>query len=284
MNNYYIVTNSGKDPDYAMTKRICSYITDRGCRCSYQITEPGNADFKGNYTDVNSVPADTECIIVLGGDGTIIQASRDLSTLKIPILGVNIGTIGYLSEIDMEQVFPAIDQLIEGQYSIDERMLLNGSVIRDEQEIYSDIALNDIVINRMGPLRVIKFDIYVNGEFLITYPADGLIIATPTGSTAYNLSAGGPIVKPEHDMIVMTPVCPHVLNKSSVIFAGDDVLNIVMSESRYKTEERAVTFDGEKFTRLISGDRIVISKSDRTVKLVRVRKHNFLQILRTKLS
>ena len=163
-------------------------------------------------------------------------------------------------------------------------MILRGRVYRGDDKLYSDIALNDIVINRMGSLKIINFDIFVNGEYLITYPADGLIVSTPTGSTAYNLSAGGPIVRPQTDCIVMTPVCPHVLNKSSVIFGGEDVLEVRMTQSRSGVEERVVTFDGTDYINLVSGDRIVISRSDTRASLIRIGKHNFLQILRNKLS
>ena len=201
----------------------------------------------------------------------------------MPVFGINIGTLGYLTDIDREQAFSAIDMLIDDDYSIDRRMLLSGDVYRGDKLIYSDTALNDIVINRMGSLKIINFDVYVNGEFLITYPADGIILSTPTGSTAYNLSAGGPIVRPQAECIVMTPVCPHVLNKSSVIFGGDDELEIRMSRSHTGMEERVVTFDGGNYIKLMTGDRIIVKRSDRQAKLLRTGSHNFLQILRNKL-
>lgn len=195
---------------------------------------------KYNYANPANVPSKTDCIIVLGGDGTLIQAARDLCTLDIPVFGVNLGNLGYLTEIDREQIFPALQLLLDDKVFIDNRILIEGKVIRNNEEIYSGLALNDIVLNRVGPLQVINFDLYVNEEFLISYPADGLIVATPTGSTAYNLSAGGPIVKPENDIMVVTPVCPHTLNKSSIILDGSDILEIVLS--RTKTEEKNVPF------------------------------------------
>ena len=280
MDNFYIIANSDKDRNFELTGKICDYLTSRGKKNTYQKYDENCY----NYADADKVPEGTECVIVLGGDGTLIQAARDLSGLNIPVFGVNIGTLGYLTEIEGEHVLDAIDLLIEDKFYLDERMILHGSVYRGDKLIYSDFALNDIVINRVGPLQVINFDIYVNDEFLISYPADGLIVSTPTGSTAYNLSAGGPIVNPQTDIVVVTPVCPHVLNKSSIIFDGTDELQVRMTDSRNGKEERVVTFDGSNYINLISGDRIIIHKSDKTAKFIRSKKHNFLEILRNKLS
>ncbi|CDC36715.1 probable inorganic polyphosphate/ATP-NAD kinase [Butyrivibrio sp. CAG:318] len=284
MNKFYVIANSQKDMDFAMADKISEYIIAKGGTCVCQKRDIGKEGIKYNSADASLIPDGTECVIVLGGDGTLIQAARDLSSINVPVFGINIGTLGYLTEIDMEQAFPAIDRIMADEYNIDTRMILRGRVYRGDDKLYSDIALNDIVINRMGSLKIINFDIFVNGEYLITYPADGLIVSTPTGSTAYNLSAGGPIVRPQTDCIVMTPVCPHVLNKSSVIFGGEDVLEVRMTQSRSGVEERVVTFDGTDYINLISGDRIVISRSDTRASLIRIGKHNFLQILRNKLS
>ncbi|MEF2587636.1 MAG: NAD(+)/NADH kinase [Butyrivibrio sp.] len=284
MNKFYVIANSQKDMDFAMADKISEYIIEKGGTCVCQKRDIGKEGIKYNSADASLIPEGTECVIVLGGDGTLIQAARDLSSINVPVFGINIGTLGYLTEIDMEQAFPAIDRIMADEYNIDTRMILRGRVYRGDDKLYSDIALNDIVINRMGSLKIINFDIFVNGEYLITYPADGLIVSTPTGSTAYNLSAGGPIVRPQTDCIVMTPVCPHVLNKSSVIFGGEDVLEVRMTQSRSGVEERVVTFDGTDYINLVSGDRIVISRSDTRASLIRIGKHNFLQILRNKLS
>lgn len=284
MNKFYVIANSQKDMDFAMADKISEYIIAKGGTCVCQKRDIGKEGIKYNSADASLIPEGTECVIVLGGDGTLIQAARDLSSINVPVFGINIGTLGYLTEIDMEQAFPAIDRIMADEYNIDTRMILRGRVYRGDDKLYSDIALNDIVINRMGSLKIINFDIFVNGEYLITYPADGLIVSTPTGSTAYNLSAGGPIVRPQTDCIVMTPVCPHVLNKSSVIFGGEDVLEVRMTQSRSGVEERVVNFDGTDYINLVSGDRIVISRSDTRASLIRIGKHNFLQILRNKLS
>lgn len=280
MDNFYIIANLSKDAGFKMTDEICRYIVAKGKKCICQkIT-----DAEYNSADARLIHEDTQCVIVLGGDGTLIQAARDLAELEIPVFGINLGTLGYLTEIDKEQAFPAIDKLIADEYYIEKRMILKGSVYRENEKLYSQIALNDIVLSRSGSLRIINFDIYVNGEFLITYAADGLIVSTPTGSTAYNLSAGGPIIRPQTECVVMTPVCPHMLNKSSVVFGGDDILEIRLNEPRSGIEERVVTFDGAHNINLVTQDRIIIEKSELYASFIRIGQHNFLQILRNKLS
>ena len=283
MDNFYIIANSQKDTDFALTDRISDYISAKGKKCCCQKTSfTGSKSL--NLADSSLIPKDTECVIVLGGDGTLIQAARDLSNLDILVLGINIGTLGYLMEVGMDEAFEAVDRLIAGEFYVEERMLLEGKVLRNNEQIFSHIALNDIVLNRCGSLKIIDFDVYVNGEYLITYPADGLVVSTPTGSTAYNLSAGGPIVRPVTNIILMTPVCPHTINKSSVVYGGDDTLEIRMVKSRSDVEERVVSFDGNESIELKTDDRILISKSSKYAKIIRFGQHNFLQVLRNKLS
>ena len=284
MKHFYVVANADKDMDFKHSKSICEYIKSKGCYCEYQDFDFTRKNGTYNSADVNKIPEGTECILVLGGDGTLIQAARDLGKTSIPVFGVNIGNLGFLTEIDMSGVFPAIDNLMANKYFLDTRMILNGIVIRDNEQICSGDALNDIVLNRVGPLRIIHFDVSVNGEFLISYKSDGMIIATPTGSTAYNLSAGGPIIRPGTESIVMTPICPHMLNKSSVVFGSDDVLEINLKGTGYSNEKRVVTFDGDQYVELKDGDKIIIRKSEQKATFIRTENYNFLQILRNKLS
>lgn len=284
MKRFYIVANADKDADFEQSRKICEYIRNKGCYCEYQKFDFTKKAVTYNSADINKIPEGTECVLVLGGDGTLIQAARDLGKISIPVFGINIGNLGFLTEIDMSRAYTAIDSLISDEYFLDSRMILNGTVIRDNEIIYSGEALNDIVLNRVGPLRIIHFDIFVNGEFLISYRADGLIVATPTGSTAYNLSAGGPIIRPGIESIVLTPICPHMLNKSSVILGSDDVLEIRLNRTVGQDEKRVVTFDGDSYFELIEGDKIIIRKSEQKATFIRTENHNFLQILRNKLS
>ncbi len=281
MKNFYILTNMEKDPAFDFTRKVEDYIRSKGGVCTHQLPQDGVM----NTACASLVPEGCECVIVLGGDGTLIQAARDLASCKIPVFGVNIGTLGYLTDIDKEHCFLAIDLLFADEYSIDERMILEGEVyLGGADRPVVSYALNDIVIGRLGPLKVINFDVYVNGQFLINYPADGLVVSTPTGSTAYNLSAGGPIISPCADIIVMTPICPHILTTSSVVFEGSDELEIRCTPSRSGQELRVATFDGSSEYHLKTGDRIVIRQSKRKAYFARTDKQNFLQILRNRLS
>lgn len=283
MDRFFIVTNPAKDKELEFTKSIINYLEGKGKKCYYAQNSVDEHGFY-NYTNPNSVPKDCECVIVLGGDGTLIQAARDLICLDLPLLGINIGTLGFLVDIERNQAFPAIDSILDGKYEVQERMMLRGNVFRNDKIIYSNIALNDIVINRSGALRVIDFDIYVNDEYLTSYTADGLIVSSPTGSTAYNLSAGGPIAQPNADLIILTPVCPHKINKRSIILDSDDEITVIMSPSRSNQEERVVSFDGEEHTDLVTGDKVVISKASQKAKVIKTSKLSFFQILSKKMT
>ena len=283
MEKFFIVTNTAKDRDLTFTRSIIDYLEAKGKTCYTQSVDAVcNTNY--NYTNADMVPSDTDCVIVLGGDGTLIQAARDLSQLELPLLGINIGTLGFLVDIDKEQAFPAIDCVLAGDYEIDERMMLEGNAYREGQVIYNNVALNDIVINRSGALRVIDFDIFVNNEYLTSYTADGLIISTPTGSTAYNLSAGGPIAQPNSELIILTPVCPHKINQRSIILDSFDEICVKMSKSRSNQEERVASFDGELHTNLISGDKVIITRAPKKAKIVKTTKLSFFQVLGKKMS
>jgi len=226
---------------------------------------------------------DAECVIVLGGDGTLLKAARDLNDKGIAILGINIGTLGFLTDADMDTYEQAITSVINNDYTIDERMMLEGRIYRDNRLVYENMSLNDIVINRFGNLRLIDFDISVNGQFLSAYSADGVIVATATGSTAYSLSAGGPILQPNAKLIMLTPICPHTLNKRSIIFDCNDVIAITMMDNKKLYEERIATFDGEEFFNVITGDTIEITKSDKVSRFIKTNKDSFLKRVREKL-
>ena len=219
MDKFYIITNCAKDQNLQFTNQIVSYLKEHGRECPVQQAER-KKEGAYHYTDPDLIPEGTECLLVLGGDGTLLQAARDMVHKDIPLLGINLGHLGFLAEVDQQSLYSALDKLMAGDYEIEERMMLEGSVYRGQKLIGRDIALNDIVIGRDGHLRVVRFKNYVNDVYLNSYNADGVIISTPTGSTGYSLSAGGPIVSPSAEMTIMTPVAPHTLNTRSVIFSG----------------------------------------------------------------
>ena len=208
---------------------------------------------------------------------------RDINKKNLPMFGVNLGTLGFLTATEKDTIYPALASLIKGEYEIDSRMMLQGCVYRNDELIYKNTALNDIVINRCGILRVIDFDLYVNDEYLNSYSADGVIIATSTGSTAYSLSAGGPIVQPNAELMMITPICPHTLNKRSIILGADDKIVIEMSDNKGLQEERVASFDGELFCKMITGDKIVITRAEHKASFIKTNKLSFLQIIREKM-
>lgn len=262
MKQFFIITNETKDPQFQITGQLRELIEKEGAAC---VNEPSAAD----------------CILVLGGDGTLIRAAREYYTCGVPLLGINIGTLGYLAEVELQNLVSAVHQLVEDDNVIEDRMMLRG-ILNDTME---DVALNDIVITRQGALRVIEFNIYVNGELLNTYHADGVIISTPTGSTGYCMSAGGPIVEPTAAMIVITPICSHALNTRSIVLSAEDTIVLEIGEGRDgHIEEAALSFDGDRNIEVHTGDRIEIHKADATTKLLKLSCVNFLETLRRKMK
>ena len=256
MNKFYIITNSEKDKELKVTGQIAEYLRKNGCICHVQQEQKKKGD-SYHYTNPELIPEDTECIIVLGGDGTMLQGARDVVHKNIPLFGINLGTLGFLAEVDRQSVYPALHKLMEDDYEVEERMMLKGTVYRGKEILGEDIALNDIVIGREGHLRVVSFKNYVNGEYLNSYNADGIIISTPTGSTGYSLSAGGPVVSPGASMMIMTPIAPHTMNTRSIIFPAEDVITVEIGRGRHQDSEKGVaSFDGDAVVPMVTGDKI----------------------------
>lgn len=277
MKRFCIITNQDKDNELATTCEVEQYLREFGCECFRTV-----CNFEAlstGYTDVAQIPKDTDCAIVLGGDGTLLHAIQDLAERDIPILGVNLGTLGFLTEVEPSGLKDAVRRLISDEYVIEEHTMLKaeagGSVAH---------VLNDVVVSRSGFSRLIRLKLYINGLPLQVYTGDGLLISTPTGSTAYNLSAGGPVVAPGVDMFVITPICPHSLSERSLVISADDRIEIEVERSRKTQEEEAIaSVDGQYFTNLQVGDHIVLTRSERCAKLIRFEKNRFYQALKTKL-
>lgn len=283
MDKFYVITNNDKDNGLLMTGKIVSYLEKHGKQC--QVQQAGQKlEGSYHYTNPELIPEGTECIIVLGGDGTLLQAARDVVHREIPLLGINLGNLGFLAEVDRQSIYPALDQLMADDYEVEQRMMLTGTVMRGEEVIGKDIALNDIVICREGPLRVVRFKNYVNHEYLNSYNADGIIVSTPTGSTGYSLSCGGPIVSPSASMTLMTPIAPHTLNTRSIIFPAEDVITVEIGEGRRNNEEHGrASFDGDKVIPMVTGDRIIIQKSAVSTKILKLNHLSFVEVLRQKM-
>lgn len=281
MKKFLIATNSLKDENLILTSKISDYIKIHGGQVLSVTGDSKNGMF---YEDGND--SDFDCVIALGGDGTILKAGRDLRHLNIPIVGVNLGTLGFLAEIEPDQIFPVIDRLMRDEYELEPRMNLKGMVYKKNQgnPIVEDIAMNDIVVSRAGFSRIIGLKVYVNGKVIDIYEADGIIVSTPTGSTGYNLSAGGPIVSPKTDLIILTPISPHSLTAKSMIFSSEDEVIVEVLKMRKAQEEEAiVSFDGQEGTKLSAGDRIVVHKADSVTNMVKLFDVNFVEVLKEKL-
>ena len=288
MDKFTIIANGAENrrgKNQAVARKIADYLEKHRKVC---VILPAGEKKEGqsySYTDPERIPGGTECIIVLGGDGTLLQAARDVVDLEIPLFGINMGTLGYLAEIDQYSIYPALDRLMSDRFTIEKRMMLFGTLIHEGQAENSDIALNDIVISREGSLRVVRFNNYVNDTYLNTYKADGIIISTPTGSTGYSLSAGGPIISPAASMILMTPLAPHTLNTRSIVFAPEDVIEVELGEGKEGGIEKGMAyFDGAAAMPMVTGDRIRIEKSTKATRIIKINNISFLETLRKKLK
>lgn len=288
MEYFYIIANGHKDRNLEKSKYIKQYLEKHHKQCILQNMEPGA---ENGYTDSAKVPMQVDCVLVLGGDGTLLQAARDLIDRDIPLIGVNLGTLGYLAEVEESGIDSALDQLIGGEYEVEKRMMVKGRVIRGECEGLEEsccddvYALNDITVTRSGPLQIIKYRIYVNGQLLKHFSADGVIVATPTGSTGYNLSAGGPIVEPKAELILITPVCAHTLNTRSIVLSPSDTVTIEIPPGREDSRQQVeMHFDGGRSVILYTGDRVQISRADKTTDIVKLKRVSFLEVLHRKMS
>jgi NAD+ kinase len=268
-----------KDKDLDLTGRMVRYIQERGGSAQYLLS---NVRQQGREFQAEDIAEDTELIFVLGGDGTLIRAATAVEKLGIPLIGVNLGTLGYLCELDEETVFPAIDRLMADDYILEERMMLSGHRDGEKKE---RPAFNDIVIHRSGDLTILSVVVYVNGEVLYTYHADGIIVATPNGSTGYNMSAGGPIVDPKAQMLLLTPINAHTLNSKSIVLGPETEVMIEVVPRSYEDKERAtVSFDGDSAGELRPGDRFIIKRASNITKICKLNNLSFLELLRRKME
>jgi NAD+ kinase len=222
-----------------------------------------------------------DLIVVLGGDGTMIGAARMVGEAETPVLGVNFGTLGYLADFAIEDMIPALELVLAGDYTIDRRMMLAATVERGGERLLHDRVLNDVVISKSALARIIEIEAWVDEKFVNRFRADGLIISTPTGSTAYNLSAGGPVIYPSMDAVVITPICPHTLSNRPLVVPDDAEFVLVLKTPR---EEVALTLDGQVGMPLEYGDRVTVRQSRTGFRLIQAHTRNYFDVLRNKLK
>ncbi|MCL0067289.1 NAD(+)/NADH kinase [Thermodesulfovibrionales bacterium] len=274
-----IICKIGVAEPAEILKEILPHLRNKGCTVflDSETAELLNMD---GYPR-SQIPSMADVIIVLGGDGTMLSVARIIDDKGVPMLGVNLGGLGFITDVNSDEIFDAIDKALSGSCPIENRIMLTASVCRHEEKIANFIVLNDVVITKGALARIIDLEIYVNASYLTTFKADGLIISTPTGSTAYSLSAGGPILYPTLNSIVLTPICPHVLTNRPIVLPDDFTIKIILKAD---SEDVFLTFDGQEVFPLRRNDIVEVKKSEFTTKFIILSGRDYFQVLRTKLK
>lgn len=285
MKHFLILPNPIKDSNFKLTYTLVQWLEQQGV---IPILIEGLEGLEGmasyEYTKEAACQL-ADCAIVLGGDGTILKVARELCFYEIPILGINLGHLGYLAEVEEKDVFNTLTKILNGDYYIEDRMMLSVKIDDYKMCYQFGFALNDIVITRTAISRMVGYKVHVDDALLSEYYADGIIISTPTGSTAYNLSAGGPIIEPANEMYVITPICPHSLSARSIVLSGKNKIKITF-EDKYEasSDERVLTLDGQNYKNINNETTILIEKSNIKTKLIKFNHSAYYSILRRKLA
>ncbi len=275
MRSFYVIGNDGKLKAKQVSEIIKNLIKESGGKC-YTVS---------GYTERGNIPEDVDCIITLGGDGTLLKAAGEVAGLGIPLIGVNLGHLGFLTSVgydnDINNIKDMLLKLFEGRFTIEDRMMLEGCKCGPGEE-RKFLALNEVIITKTETVKFTRCKVYVDGEFLNEYSADGIIIATPTGSTAYNLSAGGPIAGLAGRMILITPICPHALSRRSIVLSPESIVEVEMTDR--EDVVKAALFDGEVKLNLDYSERMYIKESSVKTKLIKLQGTSFLDNLRNKMN
>ena len=274
-----IIYKHHHEPAKIEARKLGNWFERRGITIFLQEMNAQVTD--GGVFEASDIPKNVDWVVVLGGDGTLLGAARQVGRYGAPILGVNLGGLGFLTCIPLERLYPVVETMVSGALQVESRMMLETTVLRDEKEVTRFQVLNDVVINKSTLARIIDLDVAINDAFVTTFRADGLIIATPTGSTAYNLSAGGPILYPTIETFVLTPICPFTLTNRPIIVPDSAVIGIEMG--RESEETVILTFDGQVGFDLHHGDKVNIHKSKEKINLFKPPDQDYFRILRTKL-
>jgi len=274
-----IIANIEKEKSVECTLRIKEWLLGHGIEA---FLEEAIAAKVGENTglDRRSLASRVDLLVVMGGDGTILRTVRFVSEYDIPIVGINLGEFGYLTEVNLSEMFSALELIIKGEYQTEKRMMLDITINLGQETVRQKSILNDVVIMRGNLSRILDLETMINDEYLTTFRADGIIISTPTGSTAYSLSAGGPIVFPEQHSFIINPICPHTLTNRPLVIPDNAEIQVVLWTKEYGA---TLTLDGQISYTIKSGDSIIIKKSKYVTNLVSSPHRNYMEILRTKL-
>lgn len=258
---------------------MISWLRERDCRV---LMSQDTAEIAGEAAtcEKHKIPETADCIIVLGGDGTLLSVAHITHPFDVPILAVNLGSLGFLTEITLPNLYDMLERVLAGDMRTESRMILNARLYRDGKKILDGFVLNDVVINKTVLARIVDLEVMVDGQYMTSYRADGLIIATPTGSTAYSLSAGGPIIHPILHALVLSPICPFTLTNRPIVVPDTAVIQV--KPTTLNAEVR-ITLDGQTGHDMLMGDILEIKKSATSIRLVQAPGRNYYQILRKKL-
>ena len=273
------VTNIEKDPTLQETKKMVDFVLKKGCEVYVSET------FSDVHPDVIATSSSemyksVDFVVVIGGEGTILRVARSAAIFDTPILGINFGTLGYLADVEKVNAIDAIEKVLNGDFTIENRMMLEPYVERGCVSHEINLALNEVCITNSVCSRMIKLSVEVNGEYFDTFRADGIIVSTPTGSTAYNLSAGGPILSPHTELMTITHICPHTLYARPFVIDGNDVVRIRV-QSNYNNVQ--MSCDGQSTVQMKNDDVIVVKKSRYVTRIIKTTNMNFYDILRRKM-
>lgn len=260
-------------------REVMTWLEQRGLEVLLEEDLAKWLGYPRDYVD-SDIPARADLIIVLGGDGTLISVARHVGAHMKPILGVNLGSLGFLTEITQEETFTTLERVLRGDFKVSSRMMLDAVVMRGGREIARYVVLNDAVINKGALARIIDMETSVDGAYLTTFKADGLIVATPTGSTAYNLAAGGPIIYPGLSCLVISPICPHMLTNRPLIVSDRSVIHI---EVKFEDQHVVLTADGQVGMPLKGGDVVELRRSEVRTLLIESPTKDYFAVLRAKL-
>jgi NAD+ kinase len=260
---------------------LLSWLEDRGIHVAYDQETASSLPEPSEGRSREQVAAASELLLVLGGDGTLLAAARVAAPRGIPILPINMGSLGFLTSFMLEELYPALEDILAGRVTISERVMLHAELERGDKILDKQTVLNEVVINKGALARMIELELSIDGVFVCRYRADGLIVASPTGSTAYSLSAGGPIVHPSVESFIITPICPHTLSDRPVVVGDTSIIEVKLSAG---TESVFLTLDGQKGIPLQATDRVRISRAQQLLKLIQTPNKSYFEILRNKLK
>jgi len=275
-----IIAKDKSEAVHHTVKRLVDFIRQKNCALVYDKSIEGLID-NVNYVDRETLANQSDLAIVVGGDGTFLSAVRSLADHNVPVLGINLGRLGFLVDISPDDMLQHLEQIMRGEYVDECRFLLQTQVERSGEIISQADAFNDVVVHIRDVARMIEFETYINGQFVNDQRADGLVVSTPTGSTAYALSSGGPLLHATLDAMVMVPICPHTLTNRPLVINADSKVEIIIAESKQSTSQ--VTFDGQTAFDVKPGDKIIIQKKQNDIHLIHPTSYDYYEILRAKL-